>query len=65
MRKFPDLKTPHYSPEALAHSIEQAHKAVVLDEHDEEPQKKVATEAETQGALKEDVPKPSLTHATD
>ena len=74
MRKFPDIKTHHYSPEELAHSIEQAHKAVELDEHKDEPVKKeakaekVAKKAEAHGDLKEDdsepLPKPSLTHAT-
>ena len=64
MRKFPDLKTHHYSPEALAQSIEQAHKAVVLDEHDDGPQEKLAKVTEADEALKEDDSKPSLTHAT-
>ena len=64
MRKFPDLKTHHYSPEALAQSIEQAHKAVVLDEHDDGPQEKVAKIGGADEALKDDDPKPSLTHAT-
>ena len=64
MRKFPDLKTHHYSPEALAQSIEQAHKAVALDEHDDGPQEKVAKATEADEALKKDDPKPSLTHAT-